>query len=107
MLNFSKMDMWHRNFNIVSHRLNMSDVCLLCFAVLGHPQKGKSKKGKSKFWMTLFLMYPFTLQGYIRLYPRYTKIYQDIGAGAGPGGTAPPPSGILYILVYACTSWIY
>ena len=40
---------------------------------LRDPEKGKSKKGKSKFW----------------IYP---------GAGAGPGGAAPPPLGILYIL---------
>ena len=27
--------------------------------------------------------------------------------GAGPGRAAPPPLGILYILVYLCISWIY
>ena len=27
--------------------------------------------------------------------------------GAGPGGAAPPPLGILYVLVYLRISWIY
>ena len=39
------------------------------------------------------------------------KIYPNISntsrLGAGPGGAAPPPLGILYILVYLCISWIY
>ena len=31
---------------------------------------------------------------------------RDRRLGAGPGGAAPPPLGILYILVYLCISWI-
>ena len=46
---------------------------------------------------------------YIQRYPRYTRIYQDIKntKRAGPGGAAPPPFGILYIMVYLYIPWIY
>ena len=65
---------------------------------------------------------------YIQMYPRYTKIYKipsgggaappgpaptrpgpdrGLRLGAGPGRAAPPPLGILYILVYLGISWIY
>ena len=55
-------------------------------------------------------MYPNISKIYADI-PRYTK-YQaaaDRRLGAGPGGTAPPPLGILYILVhvYLCVSWKY
>ena len=66
-------------------------------------------------------------QRYIKIYPRSTRYTQNakrrrgrsarpgpgagpgppLGAGAGACGAAPPPLGILYILVHLYIHWIY
>ena len=64
------------------------------------------EKKSSKIYRTYTKMYT-------KMYPNISKLSKDIprykmwSLGAGPGAAAPPPLGILYSLVYLCTSWIY